>query len=98
MDKHNPIDHFSLPARVLIVSGVFLAAAGFWANVEWGLTHLPSGSYPLFYFAIPALVVGVLYVLLGFVVLRSLGVRVYREPPTDKTPPTDQAPDSGASA
>jgi hypothetical protein len=91
VDK-SPLHNFTLPARAVIVSGLFLAAGGTWAYIEWSYDSLPQGSYPLFFFAMPVLLVAGVVVGLGLLALRLLGIPIYRGLPPHQDRPSGEGP------
>jgi len=55
------LEGLSVPARIVIVLSVLLAAGGTVAYVFWAIDSLPAGRYPLWFFALPVVAaVGVL--------------------------------------
>jgi hypothetical protein len=77
----------SLPARIVIVLSVLLAAGGTVAYVFWAIDSLPAGRYPLWFFALPVVAaVGVLCAV-GLGVMRVCGVPISRTDATDERDP-----------
>src|SRR5262245_8516358 len=94
MDK-NPLQAFTLAARFLIVAGIFLAAGGTWAYIDWAYEGLPGGSYPVFFFAAPVLLVAGAFVGAGLLLFRRLGVPILRDTPAP--PSAGQVPEESGS-
>jgi hypothetical protein len=72
----NPLARFSLPARIVVIASIFAGGAGTAAYVRWLLPGLPTGSYPLWFFAFPVAIVVALLCGVGFLVLCACGVRI----------------------
>lgn len=92
--QKTPLDGFTLPARVIIVFGILLAAGGTWAYIDWAWEGLPQGSYPLFLFALPMLVLAGIVVGLGLFALHLLGIPIRQVPP-EQGPPEEEPPAPG---
>jgi hypothetical protein len=75
----NPLEHFSLPARIVIVMSVIAAGAGTMAYISWVHNDLPPGRYPLWFFALPVGIAAVLLCAAGLALLRVCGVPVHRK-------------------
>jgi hypothetical protein len=75
----NPLEQFSLPARIVIVLSLVTAVGGTAAYISWIYDDLSPGSYPLWLFAMPVLVVVGLLCLAGLGLLRAIGIPIYRK-------------------
>jgi hypothetical protein len=75
----NPLERFSLPARIVIVLSFMTAVGGTAAYISWIYDDLSPGSYPVWLFAMPVLVVVGLLCLAGLGLLRATGIPIYRE-------------------
>jgi len=73
-----------------------LAAGGTWAYIDWAYEGLPAGSYPVFLFAAPALLVAGAFVGAGLLLFRRLGVPILRDTPAP--PSAGEAPEESGSA
>ena len=78
MDNH-PLGKLTQAGRVLAVAAIFLAAGGTFAWIEWCYDDLPPGGYPVFFFALPAVFVALVFFVVGSLVLRACGVPIYND-------------------
>ena len=64
-----------------VIVGLLVGFGGMWND------QLPSGQYPVILLAIPGLIAGVLFFIIGAVVLKAVGLPVVKPtpPPADKT-------------
>ena len=74
----NPLENFSLPARIVIVLSVVAAVAGTAGFISRVYDDLPPGRYPLWLFAMPVAVAAGLLCAAGLSLLRACGVPVSR--------------------
>ena len=72
-------------ATIGVIVGLLVGFGGMWNDL------LPSGQYPVILLAIPGLVAGVLFFIIGAVVLKAVGLPVVKPAP----PPTDQVGKEG---
>ena len=73
-----PADWLTLPGRLLLVLTVIGFAGGYvWYTVR-GLESLPSGRYPIVFFAFPVLLAAAVFFFVVAFLLERLGVRIYR--------------------
>lgn len=79
----HPLESFSLPARLVIVLSVIGAFGGTAAYLYAVYDGLPPGSYPLWLFALPVIVVAGFACAAGLALLRAGGVAIFR--PDDRT-------------
>ena len=70
---------FTRTARVVIVLCVLASAGGTAAYIDWAWDGLPTGSYPLWFFAIPVFALGAGLAVAVLAVLRACGVRIFRD-------------------
>jgi hypothetical protein len=73
-------EYFTLPGRALVLLSILLAAGGTVGYIAWAWEGLPPGSYPLWFFALPALLAAGLFFALGTGILRWFGVKVFQDP------------------
>ena len=73
-----PADWLTVPGRLLLILAVLGFAGGFtWYTVR-GLEALPSGRYPILFFAFPVLLAAAVFFFAVAFLLERLGVRIYR--------------------
>ena len=70
--------------RVLILVTLTFVVGGPFAYFYWMVDDLPPGRYPLVLFALPILLVGALFFWVACVVLKSLGIAVFRDHSGDR--------------
>jgi hypothetical protein len=70
---------FTIPARLVIVLSLIVALGGTAAYIGWVYDGLPAGSYPLWFFALPAMVAAGFLCAGGLGLLRLCGVSVFRK-------------------
>jgi hypothetical protein len=73
------LEHFSLPARVVIVLSVLAAVGGTAGYIVWVAEDLPPGSYPVWLFAIPVVVGAGVRCAAALAFLRLCGIPIYRQ-------------------
>jgi hypothetical protein len=93
--RENPLGNLSLPARVVIVLCIIGAVGATAGYISWAHDSLPSGSYPLWFFALPIVVVAGLVCGAGLAVLWAGGVPIYRN--DDRPSPQEGAERQGLS-
>lgn len=68
----------TLPGRLLLILTVVGVAFGLAGFFLWVVDDLPTGSYPVLMFVLPVLLGGAAFFAIGALVLRLVGVRVFR--------------------
>ena len=68
-------------ATIGVIVGLLVGFGGYWNDL------LPSGQYPAILLALPGLAAGVLFFVIGAVVLRAVGLPIVKTaPPPDGSP------------
>ena len=72
-------ERLTLAGRILVLLTLFLAVGGpiGYFAITW--EELPAGRYPIWFFVLPVLAGAALFYVIGAVVLRWLGIAVWRE-------------------
>jgi hypothetical protein len=74
----NPLERFSLPARLVIMLGLVVGVGGTAAYIASIYDDLAPGRYPVWLFAAPVLVFVGAFCLAALALLRAAGVPIYR--------------------
>ena len=81
--RHQHVSHiseyFTMPGRILVLITIVLAVGGPWLLIGWLYDSLPTGNYPLLFFALPIWIGLALLFALTSAVLRWLGVPVFQD-------------------
>jgi hypothetical protein len=77
--RGNPLARFTIPARLVIVLSLFAALGGTVAYIGWVFDGPAPGSYPLWFFILPAMVAAGALCAGGLGLLRVCGVSVFRK-------------------
>jgi hypothetical protein len=83
---------FTLVGRLLVLFTLTLAVGGPFAYFYWLSDDLPSGSYPLLLFALPILIGAAIFFALATLVLRSMGIPVFKEQGSNRDEDEDDDP------
>ena len=78
MNDNHPLP-YSLAGRLLLVACILLPLCGTWGTMYLLADSLPSGSYPVLFFAIPYIALALLIFFGGCLLLRKAGIRVRRD-------------------
>ena len=78
MHDNHPLP-YSLAGRLLLVACILLSLCGTWGPMYLLADSLPSGSYPVLFFAIPYIALALLIFFGGCLLLRKAGIRVRRD-------------------
>lgn len=76
MDDHP--SPFTFAARLLILVSLVLPWGATGAYFWWAKDTLPPGAYPLILFAMPAIVGGAVFFVLGMALMKWLGIPFYK--------------------
>lgn len=90
MDE-GPLRNYTLQGRTLIVSAIVVGVAVMMAYLAWVWDSLPQGTYPIWLFAMPGLLVGAVYFALGVVAFRLLGIRILKDRDRDDRGPGSES-------
>jgi hypothetical protein len=76
-DGNNPLRHLTIQARLVVIAAIVGFPVGTAILICSVYDELPSGIYPIFFFALPVLVGMFLLVILCFRIMKWAGIPVY---------------------
>jgi len=80
------LERFTIPALLVIVLSFITTVCGTAIYTSLILGDLPSGFYPIWFFAAPVAAVTAFLCMAGLALLRACGVQVYRHDDPDPPP------------
>ncbi len=81
----DPLRAFSFAGRFLLIATLSVAGGGFYWFVMFVNDNLPSGSYPVAFLLIPVVIGAATFFVLGSLILRIVGIRVWRDSDDDNS-------------
>jgi len=73
-----PIQWLTVPGRLLLIGTIIACGGLLYGYFAHTLPLLPRGSYPVYMWVVPVLLVGLFFFLVTAFLLERIGVRIYR--------------------
>jgi hypothetical protein len=78
MSRH-PSEYFTFPGKILALLTLVIAVGGPFAYFDWIMDDIRPGTYPLWLFAMPVVLLALAFFGIGVALLRWLGIKVFKD-------------------